>query len=56
MYSSKSKRVVLYCRVATQAQLDGDHTLEEQSARLHEQAERRGYEIRSEERRVGKEC
>ena len=27
MDSSKSKRVVLYCRVATQAQLDGDHTL-----------------------------
>lgn len=45
MDSSKSKRVVLYCRVATQAQLDGDHTLEEQSARLHEQAERLGYEI-----------
>lgn len=36
MDSSKSKRVVLYCRVATQAQLDGDHTLEAQSARLHE--------------------
>lgn len=45
MDSSKSKRVVLYCRVATQAQLDGDHTLEAQSARLHEQAERLGYEI-----------
>ena len=45
MDSSKSKRVVLYCRVATQAQLDGDHALEAQSARLHEQAERLGYEI-----------
>ena len=45
MDSSKSKCVVLYCRVATQAQLDGDHTLEAQSARLHEQAERLGYEI-----------
>ena len=42
MDSSKSKRVVLYCRVATQAQLDGDHALEAQSARLHEQAERLG--------------
>ena len=40
MDSNKSKRVVLYCRVATQTQLDGDHTLEAQSARLHEQAER----------------
>ncbi len=48
MDSSKSKRVVLYCRVATQAQLDGDHTLEAQSARLHEQAERLGYEIAGE--------
>ena len=38
MDSNKSKRVVVYCRVATQAQLDGDHTLEAQSARLHEQA------------------
>ena len=28
MDSNKSKRVVVYCRVATQAQLDGDHTLE----------------------------
>ena len=37
MDSSKSKRVVLYCRVATQAQLDGDHALEAQSARMHEQ-------------------
>ena len=45
MDSNKSKRVVVYCRVATQAQLDGDHTLEAQSARLHEQAERLGYEI-----------
>ena len=36
MDSNKSKRVVVYCRVATQAQLDGDHTLEAQSARLHE--------------------
>ena len=45
MDSSKSKRVVLYCRVATQAQLDGDHALEAQSARLHEQAERLDYEI-----------
>ena len=45
MDSSKSKCVVLYCRVATQAQLDGDHALEAQSARLHEQAERLGYEI-----------
>ena len=43
MDSNKSKRVVVYCRVATQAQLDGDHTLEAQSARLHEQAERLGY-------------
>ena len=34
MDSNKSKRVVVYCRVATQAQLDGDHTLEAQSARL----------------------
>ena len=34
MDSSKSKRVVLYCRVATQAQLDGDHTLEAQSLSL----------------------
>lgn len=32
MDSNKSKRVVVYCRVATQAQLDGDHTLEAQSA------------------------
>lgn len=45
MDSNKSKRVVVYCRVATQAQLDGDHALEAQSARLHEQAERLGYEI-----------
>ena len=45
MDSNKSKRVVLYCRVATQTQLAGDHTLEAQSARLHEQAERLGYEI-----------
>ena len=45
MDSNKSKRVVVYCRVATQAQLAGDHTLEAQSARLHEQAERLGYEI-----------
>ena len=45
MDSNKSKRVVVYCRVATQAQLDGDHTLEAQSARLHERAERLGYEI-----------
>ncbi len=45
MDSNKSKRVVVYCRVATQAQLDGNHTLEAQSARLHEQAERLGYEI-----------
>ena len=45
MDSNKSKSVVVYCRVATQAQLDGDHTLEAQSARLHEQAERLGYEI-----------
>ena len=45
MDSNKSKRVVVYCRVATQVQLDGDHTLEAQSARLHEQAERLGYEI-----------
>ena len=42
MDRSKSKCVVLYCRVATQTQLDGDHTLEAQSARLHEQAERLG--------------
>ena len=48
MDSNKSKRVVVYCRVATQAQLDGDHTLEAQSARLHEQAERLGYEIAGE--------
>ena len=48
MDSSKSKRVVVYCRVATQAQLDGDHALEAQSARLHEQAERLGYEIAGE--------
>ena len=45
MDSNKSKRVVVYCRVATQAHRDGDHTLEAQSARLHEQAERLGYEI-----------
>ena len=45
MDSNKSKRVVLYCRVATQTQLADDHTLEAQSARLHEQAERLGYEI-----------
>ncbi|UQT46922.1 recombinase family protein [Flavonifractor plautii] len=45
MDSNKSKRVVVYCRVATQAQLAYDHTLEAQSARLHEQAKRLGYEI-----------
>ena len=45
MDSNKSKRVVGNCRAATQTQLAGDHTLEAQSARLHEQAERLGYEI-----------
>lgn len=44
MDSSKSKRVVLYCRVATQVQLDGNHALDAQSARLHEYAGRFGYE------------
>ena len=55
MDSNKSKSVVVYCRVATQAQLDGDHTLEAQSARLHEQAERLGYEIVGEVRSMKKE-
>ena len=32
MDSNKSKRVVVYCRVATQTQLAGDHKLEAQSA------------------------
>ena len=50
MDSNKSKRVVVYCRVATQAQLDGDHTLEAQSARLHEYAGRNEYEIMGEVR------
>lgn len=50
MDSSKSKRVVLYCRAATQAQLDGDHTLEAQSVRLHEYAGRNEYEIMGEVR------
>ena len=55
MDSNKSKRVVVYCRVATQAQLDGDHTLEAQSARLHEQAERLGYEMRGKSASMKKE-
>ena len=50
MDSNKSKRVVVYCRVATQAQLDGDHTLEAQSVRLHEYAGRNEYEIMGEVR------
>ena len=50
MDSSKSKRVVVYCRAATQTQLDGDHTLEAQSARLHEYAGRNEYEIMGEVR------
>ena len=54
MDSNKSKRVVLYCRVATQTQLAGDHALEAQSARLHEQAERLGYEIVGEISEYGK--
>lgn len=55
MDSNKSKRVVLYCRVATQTQLAGDHALEAQSARLHKQAERLGYEIVGEISEYGKE-
>ena len=54
MDSNKSKRVVLYCRVATQTQLAGDHALEAQSARLHKQAERLGYEIVGEISEYGK--
>lgn len=54
MDSNKSKRVVLYCRVATQTQLAGDHALEAQSARLHRQAERLGYEIVGEISEYGK--
>ena len=54
MDSNKSKRVVLYCRVATQTQLAGDHALESQSARLHKQAERLGYEIVGEISEYGK--
>ena len=50
MDSSKSKRVVFYCRVATQMQLDGDHALEAQSAGLHEYAGRNEYEIMGEVR------
>ncbi len=50
MDSSKSKRVVLYCRVATQVQLDGNHALDAQSARLHEYAGRNEYEIMGEVR------
>lgn len=38
------KRVVLYCRVATQTQSD-DFALGAQSARLHQQAERNGLEV-----------
>ena len=54
MDSNKSKRVVLYCRVATQTQLAGDHALEAQSARLHKQAERLGYKIVGEISEYGK--
>ena len=54
MDSNKNKRVVVYCRVATQTQLAGDHALEAQSARLHKQAERLGYEIVGEISEYGK--
>ncbi len=36
-------RAYLYCRVATEEQLDGDYVLNPQSARLHEQTERQEY-------------
>ncbi len=41
----KKMRVVAYCRVATQAQLNEDFALNAQSARLHQQAEREHLEI-----------
>lgn len=40
----------IYCRATTQAQRDGDHALEAQSAWLHENAGRNEYEIMGEVR------
>lgn len=45
MDSSRRERVALYCWAAMQTQLDNNHALEEQSARLHECAGRDRYEI-----------
>ena len=42
--TSKPLRVALYIRVATESQLD-DFVMENQSAQLHEQAERQGFKI-----------
>lgn len=38
-----SIQAYLYCRVATEEQLDGDYALNTKSARLHEQAERQEH-------------
>lgn len=36
-------RAYLYCRVATEEQIDGDYVLNTKSTRLHEQAERQEF-------------
>lgn len=41
----KKMRVVIYCRVATKNQLDDDLALKNQSALLHQQAERENLTI-----------
>lgn len=47
--TNSNPRVVLYCRVATQSQLD-DFAMENQSAHLREQAERKRLEVAGEVR------